>query len=276
MTPESERYWSLVHSLIDRGIVSRERWQLIDPAQYNYYNRHRSRGFKIRHILRDVVRHMCWSRTLSDYITDGSDVTEDEMLHNPVYELLRVNGYDPVFVGSLILLWASHASSRNTLWIRGLPETGAPYLAEAIVYCSPLLGSVDWRNKSNPFEGCPSCLVYWWDGGYIYDCCVGLVKQVLRGEHVILPSDGLRGVPSCPELFRTPVLIYSQKDMCVTRLRSGELSLEHSSGLRDCMYVIHLLQGLEISCAISCADVRRFLGWCQTCPVPVYDTHELK
>ncbi|AAC54897.1 ORF2 [Fowl aviadenovirus A] len=276
MSRESERYWTLVHALIDRGVVSREQWQMVDPAQYQFYHRSKQRGFKVRHILRDVIRHMCWSRTLLDYMSSASTPSPDDVLRNPLYQLLLCNGYNPAVVGTALIRWAGHQSNRNTVWIRGTPMSGAPYLAQAIAYCSPLVGSVDWRNKSNPFEGCPDSLVFWWDGGYVYDCCVGLVKQVFRGEHVILPPEGLRGPNPCSELFRTPVLMYSQADICMTRLRSGELSAEHAVGLRDCMYLIRLTEDFDCAGGISCADVKQFVAWSREHPGEVRETHELK
>lgn len=272
MSP-SDLYWKLVRSLIDRGITTREGWHRRDPVEYRHYYHRNQRGFRVREILADVVKHMYWSKTFSDFAVGCQEVSN--IRENTVYQILRANGYDPKTVGTVLVKWAGHLSPRNTVWINGLPRTGAPQLAEALVYLSPLVGSVNWRNRVNPFERCGSSLVLWWDGGCIYNSTVGLVKQVLGGEYVLVPRDSSQG-GGLSELFKTPVIIYSAHDICKTVSLDGKESEEYSEGLRDTMYKITLTETIAPDVCIGCGDVGNFLSWASKNITEAPDTHELK
>ncbi|QGQ63183.1 ORF2 [Fowl aviadenovirus D] len=256
MSGSRDRYWSLVESLINRGIVTRQQWYFNDRSEYGYYTKRYRGAMKLSNLFRDVRRHMFWTKCLADYmLTPETDFLQIE--ENPFYSVFSKNGYDPALVGSMLLAWAARQSKRNTVWIRGAPVTGAPYLAEAIAYCCPLMTCVDWRNKQNPFEKGFESLLFWWDGGHVPHRCVALCRQVFRGENVMFPrEDG-----QMSELVRTPVLMYSEHDACRTLIKWGVFSDEFSDGLRNSMYCLDLSAPMEGAQCVTCADARAFFTW---------------
>ncbi|WPS63606.1 ORF14A [Aviadenovirus phalacrocoracidae] len=277
MASPSERYWELVNSLINRGVTTKEAWFSADPSEFLYYQRLNKRGFRVGAILRDVVRHMAWSKTLYDYATGCKG--RGDPRDNTVHRLLRLNGYDPHVVGTVMVKWSALLTPRNTLWVSGDPRTGASALVEALVYLSPLRSSADWRNTTNPFEGCLPSLVLWWDGGRVSDRSVELCLRVFRGEHVRFDREaGSRGLTGCPEMFRTPVVIYSDNDMTSTVTRSGrETSCEYTQLLRQSMYRLHLTEEMPRDIShITCRDMKEFLTWANDNRVQVEDKHELR
>ncbi len=256
MTGSRERYWELVESLIRRGIVSRQQWFYCDRSEYGYFTKRYRGERKLSCLFRDVRRHMFWTKCLADYMLTG-DFGYTPIEENPFYKVFARNSYDPALVGSMLIAWASRQSRRNTVWIRGPPNTGAPFLAEAIAYCCPLLTCVDWRNKMNPFERGFESLLFWWDGGHVPHKSVGLCRQVFRGENVMFPrEDG-----QMSELVRTPVLIYSDHDVCRTMIKYGVFSDEYSESLRNSMYCLDLSVPTEGSECVTCGDAKEFFAW---------------
>lgn len=263
----SERYWNLVNSLIERGIVTREQWQSADCAEYRYYSKGFVRGFNVRKVLRDVIRFMCWNKLLGNYLLlPDARAGEGDISQNPFYRVLRQNGYDSAAVGTLLYKWSMLTSDRNTVWIKGAPDTGAPYLAEALAYTAPVVGCIDWRNRCNPFERCLQCLLYWMDGGLLPESSIGLCKQVLRGEGVMIQVPDGFGGKRFRELNRTPVLISSNHDVCLTYVRLGVTCKDHVNSLRDCMYVIELKVPYGDGPAVTCNDARAFVTWASMNP----------
>lgn len=269
-------YWDLVISLISKGIVSPEQWFHVDRAAYVCYGKRRRDRLDMKQLFRDVRRHMCWTKRVGDYLTDRN-LEGLSMSDNPVFRILARCGYDPAFVGSVILAWAFRENgTRNTLWLRGPPESGAPYLAEALAYSSPLVTCVDWRNRSNPFDRGMETLLFWWDGGHVPEASVGFCMQVFRGESVMMPrgEDG-----RLVELPRTPVLVYSRHDMSRVMVRWGQYTDDYADAIRASMYCLRFEpceEGEGIS-GVTCEDVRAFLTWAlpRRLPVPP-DVFDLK
>nr|WGL40789.1 Rep protein [Tawny frogmouth aviadenovirus A] len=267
----SEKYWELVNRLIGRGVTTAIGWQHHDPSEYAHYRR-KGFGKAVERILRDVRKHMFWSKLLYDYAV-GECPSEIE--GNPIYGLLTRNGFSAERVGMVLVKWTAHRSPRNTLWISGYAPTGASALATALAYTAPLMCCADPRNRGNPFEGCSPCLLLWWEGDCVGNHCVDMVKQVFRGEHAFMPEESSR--EGCMrELFKTPVLVLSNKNMCRTYVRRGVDSAEHEASLRDCMYRLHLTESMPEEESISCQDVRDFLGWALDRHASFKDCHDLK
>ncbi|AGX93295.1 ORF2 [turkey adenovirus 4] len=266
-----ERYWALVTSLISRGIVTREQWSHADRAEYEYYIKKGRSAVKFEVLFRDVRQHMFWTKRLVDYVVNVGP-PKICIRNNPFFKVLLRNGYDPVVVGSVILSWASLDSPRNTIWIKGSPETGAPYFAEAIAYCCPLVTCVDWRRVPQCVEKGVETLLFWWDGGAVMERWVDLCKQVFRGESVMFPGEDNRLV----ELVRVPVLVYARHDFCRVMSRWGVFSDEYVSGLRDSMYCVEFSvpsRGLE---CVSCNDIKEFLTWVMPRTVLCPDTFDFQ
>ncbi|UKS51819.1 ORF14A [Falcon aviadenovirus A] len=260
----SERYWDLVNSLISRGITSRERWYRSDAAEYNFYWRKNKKGFRVHDILRDVVRHMSWSHTLSEYITKNEVVAD--VSHNRVFRMLVANKLNPEEVGTIILKWSGLISPRNTIWVSGNEVTGAYQFVDALMYLSPLLGRVDPGNNTNPFYVARSTLLYFWEGGKVTENNVGLCLEVFNGRHVLADNK---------DIFRTPVLIYANHDMRYIDAKDGNSDAWFKS-LEDSMYRLHFWvpQPDDFGC-ITCSDMRNFLTWCTTHQTIVPNRHSL-
>lgn len=266
-----ERYWALVTSLISRGIVTREQWSHADKAEYEYYLRKGRHVVKFESLFSDVRKHMFWTMRLFDYVVDIRRPKID-IKSNPFFRTIVSNGYDPVAVGSVILAWAALDSPRNTIWFKGSPDTGAPYFAEAIAYCCPLVTSVDWRRAAHCFERGVESLLFWWDGGAIMERCVYLCKQVFRGESVMFPREDGCFV----ELVRVPVLVYARHDFCRVMTGWGVFSEDYVTGMRESMYCIEFSKATPGVECVSCGDVRDFLTWVLPRRVQCPDSFTLK
>ncbi|WGC84583.1 ORF2 [Fowl aviadenovirus 4] len=262
----SDRYWDLVNSLINRGIVTREQWQSADLAEYRRYSKGYVRGFSVRKVLRDVIKHMCWTKVLGDYLVCPV-VCQDDIHLNPFYVILMKNGYNPRVVGTILHKWSMLTSNKNTVWVWGGAETGGPYLAEAIAYTSPVVGCVGWRNRANPFARNYNCLVYWLDGGLFPESAIGLCEQVLRGEGTMVEvEEGATGERRWREINRTPVLISTSHDVTLTYVKYGQTCKDHTNSLRSAMYVLRLTERVEPGFVITCNDARKFVTWASNNP----------
>ncbi|BCZ16689.1 Rep protein [Aviadenovirus bubonis] len=269
----TDLYWKLVRSLIDRGITTKEGWSRRDPVEFRHYFKRNQKGFRIRQILADVHKHMFWFKTFHDYCVGSHEVRHCH--GNIVYRLLSMNGYDPRLVGSMLVKWAGLSSPRNTVWITGVPSSGADQLVEALVYLSPKVGIADCRNRTNPFVGCESSLLLWWKGGRVSECSVQLVQQVFGGEHVFLTSRTCHADGAC-EMFRTPVLVFANHDMCSVLNMQGKEVDDYGESLRSTMFKIELTAPLSWMDCVGVGDVYNFLTWASKNETEVPDRHEMK
>ncbi|WXH85141.1 protein ORF2 [Pigeon adenovirus 1] len=241
----------LVQSLVDRGIASTNEWYRLDPSQYTYYSRVRYRGLRPRDIVREAAALMSWQKCLYDYAL--LPATTGALVANPVATLLRVNGYDPGETGAYLVRWMQHRSPRNTVWCRGALCTGAHSLAYALSHLGPLRGVADCHDPENPFWSCTNKLVVWWENGYPRESNLALCKQVFGGENVILPRRPW-------EMFRTPVVAYTDGDLCRVRDRTGRFMREEYDGLRDLFFLLDLHVTLPPGQEyVSTYDLRHFL-----------------
>ncbi|QEJ80762.1 Rep protein [Southern Psittacara leucophthalmus aviadenovirus] len=257
----SERYWKLVNKLIDKGITSEDAWYYADPAEFMHYQSRNEKGFRVRRILRDVMRHMSWTKTLYDYVIRNSMI--DDIRPNPVYNLLVDNGYNPNVVGTVLSRWSGLISKRNTLWISGDSESGAFQLGMGIAYCAPLAGKANFRDKTNPFEGCQGKTLIVWEGGHVQLSNVVLCQQVFSGT-----SAGTEH-----GFYKTPVLVINNNDM--GEVFDGHKAVyEFRDKLYDTMYRLHLSKPFKG--VIGCDDVKDFITWGCDNKVEVEDCHELK
>lgn len=264
-------YWELVQKLVVQGVVTREKWFAHDPAEYLFYARGRRPGYNVRLFLRDVLYHMCWTRTLADYLIRPCALTPEEIQENSVFAVLAANGYDPLRAGAAILHWANRSSPRNTLWVCGESVSGALDLCHCLVYSSPVLGIAECHSRKNPFRIMNPCMLYWWQGGRVLEDAVPLCKEIFAGAYVTLREGGRE-----EEYFRTPVLIYSTgADM--TSVKKGTQSLdEYREGLRDCMYRLNLTRLYPLERPMTTEDMGVFLWWVKCSGAEASDCHELK
>lgn len=263
----SDRYWQLVNSLIERGITSREGWYRNDAAEYNYYWRGNKKGFRVQDILRDVVKHMSWSRTFYEYIV-GNYIVGD-IRANRVYRMLSANRMCPEEVGSVLLKWSGLVSPRNTIWVSGNDVTGARQFVESLVHLSPLIGRVNPDDEYNPFEAARNCLVYMWNDSKIPEKGADLCLEVFAGRHV--PADGVNG-----EIFRTPVFVHANCDMRYIKTSNEDRMNEYFQRFEDVMFRLHFWvpQPSGFGC-VTCRDMRDFMTWVSTNQVQIPDRHSL-
>lgn len=263
----SDRYWQLVNSLIDRGIASREGWYRNDAAEYNYYWRTNKKGFRVQEILRDVVKHMSWSRTMYEYAV-GNYLVGD-IRGNRVYRMLMANHLCPEEVGTVLLKWCGLISPRNTIWVSGNEVTGAGQFVDSLIHLSPLIGRVTPGDEVNPFRSGRNCLVYYWTDGQVPEQCADLCLEVFAGRHVIIDKLGL-------EIFRTPVIVYANSDMRYVNASSEEKMNEYFQRLEDTMFRIHFWvpQPEGFGC-VTCHDMRDFLTWVTTNQTVIPERHSL-
>lgn len=240
----SERYWKLVNKLIDHGITTEEGWYAFDRAEYMYYLERNPTGFKVRRIMRDVVRHMAWTKTLYDFVIQSHMV--DDIRPNPIYKLLLKNKLEPAEVGTMLVRWAGLFGSRNTVWLKGGENTAVSMLGHAIAYTSPLTGYANYRDPSNPFRHCSNKTLIVWEGTRLQSSNWESCLRVFKGE------TGGEG------LYKTPVLVMSQCDMGEVVGNSGK-TRDHASEIYESMYVIELTEPFDG--LITCHDVKDFFTW---------------
>lgn len=269
----SNKYWALVNSLVDRGIVSASQWSVLDPVEYDYYASARRRGFRVYQILDDVVKHMSWNHTLYYYTVLGN-AAYGNIRTNKVYDLLTRNGYSPEKVGTLLVHWSNLISPRNCLWVSGTEDGMARSFARSLFYLGPIRGYLRWRDKVNPFRGCKRSLVLWWDV-YLPEDCVGWGKQVLAGEYITVPRTG--GERYDTEMFKTPVIAHGMDDATLVKLPDGMVTKEYSDQLRNLMYRLDLREPpSQQTDVISCDDMRRFLTWASDHQTFTENEHDMR
>lgn len=258
---------------MERGITSPALWRALDPAEYRRYKKRNKKGLTVKEILRDVVTHLPWCRTFKVFLLRG--VTPTYIETNSVFRLLEANDYCPRSVGTAILRWAEMESPRNTLWISGSPRSGAEALIECLFYLAPLRSVADAR-RQNPFARCTPSVLIWWNSGRIQEQHVGLVRQVLGGQHVVFPEllweEGLSR-----ELYRTPVLVSSDAMHLVVDGSGAELD-GYAPMLESTMYHLHLTEDLPPDENLTETDVMDFFCWVDSRPATindnVYDLHQ--
>lgn len=259
-------YWQLVGSLIERGVATKEAWYNSDPAEFLQVKRKQRKGFSVRGVLKNVRKHMCWSKTLADYAIGAWVSCQIE--NNVFFRLLYHNGYDPLRVGTILCRWAGGCSVRNTMWVSGRIETGASLFAHAIMLLAPIVGYVDCKDPADPFKECGQVLLYWWTGGYVRSSCIELVRHVLKGDPVLSQSPE-------EEIMRTPVLISTNCNMTKVYVTGGTYSDDYSWELHQCMYRIHFSKEASWVDGVTCAAAKEFFTWAYHNPVAVGDGHDL-
>lgn len=257
----TERYWKTVNALIDQGIVSRTQWQTVDYGTYRRYKKGFRKPCTVRKVLRDAARFMYWNRVYGQYLLSKEPVLAEYIYMNPFHRILTLNNYDPRVVGTIMYKWSMLTSEKNTVWLWGGPETGVPYLGEALAYCCPIVGCIEWRNRANPLGRCWNAMLFWLDGGLFCENSIDSVLRVLRGENTLLVLDDDWGGTRHREVNRTPVLLCTPNDVRYTYNCKNDLCNDHKNALADCMYVITLREPYADACSVTCKDAREFIRW---------------
>lgn len=263
----SKAYWNVVNNLIDRGINSEEKWAILDRPQYDFYVRLRKRGFLPKEIIEEVNRQMVWCKVVYDYAILPYPV--DDIRKNRVYEILKMNSYDPEVIGTMFLKWSSNIAKRNTIWFSGSKLTLAQELCESLVYISPSVHIVRGYGPKGPFRGIKKAMVYYWDRLQIEEKYAELVSEVFSGNHVPFSETN-------EEMFRSPCVVYSNCNILSIKTDNPHFHAAYETKLRDCMHHIHLTFHVPLSFgAISVQEMKEFLTWVSLNQKEVPDTHDM-
>ncbi len=255
----SRRYWLIVISLVDRGITTQSMWRLLDPHQYNEVLKCKEHGFRIRNILREVVRNMAMSKQALDYML--LHPVPGNYLDNPIYTLCTVNMIDPLKLATYMVCWASAKqiyTVRNTFLITGNSSTGARLLFDAISGSSPLVRYADWFHPENPFHRCVNSLMIVWDNGKIRANHLAIVKQVFAGEYILqaAPKPYLKF-----ELFTKPVLAYANHEIFHIH-HENYVDMSFKNDFMNHTFHLNLTTDIGDSIKmISINDVHQFVQW---------------
>lgn len=263
----SHAYWDLVNNLIERGINTQEKWILMDRPQFNFYNRIKKRGFLVEDILEEVNSQMVWSKVVYDYAILPYPV--DDIRKNRVFEILKMNGYDPEVVGTMFLKWSSNISKRNTIWFSGSKSSMVREMSEALAYIAPSVFVISNYSSKCPFNGVKKAMVYYWDRLQIEEKYAEVVSEVFSGHHVLYTEDH-------DEIFRSPCIVFSNCNILSIKTDNPHLHASYESKLRDSMYRIHLHFHVPLSMGcVGVDDMKRFLTWVSLNQKDVPDSHDL-
>ncbi|AEM37643.1 Rep78 [California sea lion adeno-associated virus 1] len=266
----SQKYMALVSWLVENGITSEKQWIQEDQESYLSFNAAGSSRSQIKSALDNASRIMSLTKKASDYLV-GQSVPED-ITENKIYQLFKMNGYDPAYLGSILLGWCQgRFGKRNTVWLYGPATTGKTNLAEAIAHSVPFYGCVNWTNENFPFNDCVDKMLIWWEEGKMTSKVVESAKAILGGSKVRVDQK----CKSSVQIDSTPVIITSNTDMCCV-IDGNSTTFEHRQPLEDRMFRINLEQRLSHDFGkITKREVREFLAWAQEYEVDVEHTFEV-
>nr|QJI54729.1 putative non-structural protein [Bovine copiparvovirus 3] len=155
---------------------------------------------------------------------------------NKIYDIMILNGYDPIMVAYAFYNWAMQKTGkRNTIWLYGPATTGKTILARGIATGAISYGCVNWNNQNFPFQDISGAAVGWWEEGKVTEASVEQTKALLGGGKIRID---IKCKPSV-EINSPPFIMTSNVDM--TQVYSGNtISWEHRKPLQDRMIKITL------------------------------------
>lgn len=254
----SAKYMSLVNWLVENGITTEKQWIMENQESYISFNATGNSRSQIKSALDNAIKVMSLTKTAEDYLI-GKDCPED-ISQNRIYKILRLNGYDPAYVGSIFLGWCRRSfGKRNTIWLYGPATTGKTNIAEAISHTVPFYGCVNWTNENFPFNDCIDKMVVWWEEGKMTNKVVESAKAILGGSKVRVDQK----CKASQQIDPTPVIITSNTDMCVV-VDGNMNTYEHKQPLEDRMFKIVLEERLDPEFGkITKQEVKDFFKWAE-------------
>lgn len=260
----SERYMALVNWLVEHGITSEKEWIREDQESYLTHNASSSSRSQIKAALDNASKIMMLTKSAEDYLIGQSPPSCPE--ENRVYKIFKMNGYDPVLAGSILLGWAKRQfGKRNAIWLYGPATTGKTNIAEAIAHAVPFYGCVNWTNENFPFNDCVDKMLIWWEEGKMTAKIVESAKAILGGSKVRVDQK----CKASQQIDSTPVIITSNTDMTIV-VDGNMTTMEHRQPLEDRMFQFYL--GLRLPDdfgKITKAEVRAFFKWAELNKVDV-------
>lgn len=267
----SVKYMALVDWLVENGITTEKQWIRENRDSYISFNATGNSRSQIKSALDNAIKVMSLTKTAEDYLI-GKEYPVD-MTDNRIWKILQMNGYDPAYVGSILLGWCRRSfGKRNTVWFYGPATTGKTNIAEAISHTVPFYGCVNWTNENFPFNDCVDKMIIWWEEGKMTNKVVESAKAILGGSKVRVDQK----CKSSQQIEPTPVIITSNTDMCVV-IDGNMNTYEHKQPLEDRIFKIVLDQRLGPSFGkITKQEVKDFFKWSEDNQVEVEHEFNVK
>lgn len=259
-----QRYMALVQWLVDHGITTEKQW--IQEDQENYISHHATTNGRaqIKAALDNAAKIMLLTKVAHDYLI-GRD-TPRRIDNNRIFQIFRMNAYDPLLVANIFLGWAKRQfGKRNAIWLYGPATTGKTNVAEAIAHAVPYYGCVNWTNENFPFNDCVDKMIIWWEEGKMTAKIVEAAKAILGGSKVRVDQK----CKASQQIDGTPVLITSNTDMTMV-VDGNQMTAEHRQPLEDRMFQFVLGKRLPDNFGkITKQEVQDFFKWAELNPLPV-------
>lgn len=254
----SEKYMSLVNWLVEHGITSEKEWIRENQKSYLTYNASSTNRAQIKSALDNAGKIMMLTKSAEDYLIGQSPPSYVE--GNRIYKIFKMNGYDPLLAGSILLGWAQRRfGKRNAVWLYGPATTGKTNIAEAIAHAVPFYGCVNWTNENFPFNDCVDKMLIWWEEGKMTAKIVESAKAILGGSKVRVDQK----CKSSQQIDSTPVIITSNIDMTIV-VDGNQTTMEHRQPLEDRIFQFYLGRRLPDNFGkISKKEVREFFKWAE-------------
>nr|QKN88760.1 MAG: replication protein [Dependoparvovirus sp.] len=252
----SKKYMELVDWLVEKGITTEKQWLLENKESYRSFQASSNSARQIKAALQGATQEMLLTKTASDYLI-GKDTVGD-ITENRIYQIMEMNGYDPLYVANLLVGWCQMKyGKRNTIWLFGPATTGKTNIAEAIAHAVPFYGCVNWTNENFPFNDCLEKMIIWWEEGKMTAKIVETAKAILGGSKVRVDQK----CKSSMQLEPTPVIITSNTNMCYV-VDGNTTTFEHAQPLQDRMFKLELLKRLPDDFGkVTKKEVKDFFAW---------------
>ncbi|QWL55121.1 NS1 [Horse parvovirus CSF] len=241
--PKGRKLKKLVDYLIKKEIYTTDqcRRQLQD-IWYSYISTPVGKH-TIQTALEEARNRALCNRPLGYILTNTNGPMQAEALTrnpciegNKIYQLLKLNDYDPGIVGMLFWLWSiKDLGKKNCIFLQGPPSTGKSQLAGGIARTGKNFGMVNWNNENFPLSDLAGKNCGWWDEGQITKKMVDAVKCIFAGSRCRID---MKCRPST-EIEPPPMILTSNTDMTI--IRDGSLfSNEEQEALQIRMVKLEL------------------------------------
>lgn len=266
------RFMETIDWLVNNAITTEREWAKADRTGYLSLLASTSGQGQIKRALAQAGHMMKETMEAKDYLVGTEPVTEEAFRENRIYKILTFNGYDPVYVASLMYGWSERQfGKRNTLWLYGPATTGKTIIAQAIAESVPFYAGVNWTNENFPFCNCPGKMLIWWEEGKMTQKIVESAKCILGGTRV--PVDvKCKTAEICEP---TPCIITSNTNMCQV-FDGNSSSFEHTEPLQERMFRLRLNYKLPWDFGkVTKQEVKDFFWWGKNRGVAVQHAFEV-
>lgn len=249
MDISADTFKHLVERLVSMGVTTEYEWALKD---HTYYGDEMSVNFPDRLARKAMLAaksYILANRSVFNYITGCGPQPTRQIYDNPVTKYFIHHGFDPVQLGSIILLWSTGCCKQTTLWFCGTEKTGTEALVAAMLDNVPLSGILSGRLSQSAIGNCFQKLLLWWRITKDSHKNKQIFSFLVKGSHFDVPH-GRNFVT----VKKTALILTGKEDMfnsCYSSVEAAELSSR----------VIKVPLEREVEINITPPDVARFLSW---------------